>query len=80
MATTTIKVSDEIAPKIEFIVNEFGFKNQEEFFQEAIRDKVIELNKKIFFRGSGVIANRLKKKGISEKDVLSDFEGKRQAF
>lgn len=77
MTTTTIKVSDEIAPKIEFIIHEFGFKNQEDFFQEAIRDKVIELNKKIFFRGSGVVANRLKKKGLGEKEILSDFEGKR---
>lgn len=74
MTTTTIKVSDEIAPKIELIVNEFGFKNKEEFFQKAIRDKVIELNKKIFFRGSEVIANRLKKKRISEKNILSDFD------
>ncbi len=77
MATTTIKVSDEIAPKIDFIVTEFGFKNQEEFFQEAIRDKVIELNKKTFFRGSNMIANRLKKKGVTEKDILSDFEEKK---
>ncbi|HLD73138.1 MAG TPA: hypothetical protein VJA23_06165 [Candidatus Nanoarchaeia archaeon] len=77
MTTTTIKVSDEIAPKIRLIVNELDFKNQEEFFQEAIRDKVIELNKKIFFSGSEVIANRPQKKGISAKDILSDFGEKR---
>ncbi len=73
MKTTTLNISEEISPRVDVIVNEFGFKNKEEFFQEAIRDKILELQKKLFFKGSDEIAGRLRKKGIGEKEILDEF-------
>ena len=73
METTTLNISEEISPRIEVIINEFGFKDKEEFFQEAIRDKVLELQKKLFFKGSDEIAGRLRKRKISEREILDEF-------
>lgn len=73
MKTTTLNISEELSPRVEVIITEFGFKDREEFFQEAIRDKVLELQKKLFFKGSDEIAGRLRKKRISEKEVLNEF-------
>ena len=74
MATATIEISEDIAPAIEQIVPEFGFTGKEEFFEEAIRDKVLEIQKKAFIMGSNKIADRLRKKSITEKSILNDFE------
>ena len=73
MESTTVHISESILPHVETIVNKFGFKNKEEFFQEAIRDKVLELQKELFLKGSDTISERLKKKRITEKEILSDF-------
>ena len=47
MATTTFNISDELLPSVNSIVKEFNFESKEEFFQEAVRDKVLELTKKL---------------------------------
>ncbi|MBS3120527.1 hypothetical protein J4420_02335 [Candidatus Woesearchaeota archaeon] len=77
MTITTIEVSEDIAPAIEQIVHDFGFSGREEFFEEAIRDKVLELQKKSFITGSNKIADKLRKKSITEENILKDF-GKRK--
>lgn len=76
MTTATLEVSEELLPKIQFIVEEFDFKSKEEFFLEAIRDKVLELQKKLFFKGSDKIAERLRERGRTEKDILGEFDKK----
>lgn len=74
METATVKISEEISPQVDDIVKEFGFETKEEFIQEAIRDKVLELRKKLFFGGTDKIAESLRKQGVSEKDILEDFD------
>lgn len=73
MTTTTVKIPDDLAPKIQTIEEIFGF-TKEEFVQEAIRDKVLELQKKIFFEGTTKIAESLRKKKITEGSILQNFE------
>jgi len=69
----TTSIPSDVASQVEEIIDTFGFKNQEEFVQEAIRDKVLELKKKLFIMGSDKIAAGLQQKGITEKDLFSDF-------
>lgn len=69
-------MSKELVPKVDAIVREFGFESKEEFFQEAVKDKVLELQKKLFFRGSDKISEELKKKKISETEILTEFNRK----
>lgn len=73
MATTTVKISDELTPKVDNIIKEFGFKSKEEFFQEAIRDKILELHKRQFFKGSNKVAEQLRKKDITEEEIINEF-------
>lgn len=59
---TTIKITDDLLPKINQIKEEFGFQTTEEFVHEAVRDKLLELEKRVFFAGSNKIAANLQKK------------------
>ncbi len=77
MATTTVTIPEEISPAIDQVISEFGFNTKEEFVQEAIRDKVIMLKKKLFFSGSDKVAEQLHQEGIAEKDILDDFHKKK---
>jgi len=54
-------------------IESFGYKNEKEFIEEAVRDKILELKKKSFFEISDKVKEALIKKGISEKDILEAF-------
>ncbi len=73
MAVTSIRIPDEQLPQVDEVVEKFGFKTKEEFVQEAIRDKILELQKKHFVVGTDRIAKRLKEKGIQEKEIVEGF-------
>lgn len=74
METASIELSEEQMPKVDEIVERFGFETKEEFFQEAIRDKILELQKKLFFEGTNKIAGKLQEQGITEKEIVKDFD------
>lgn len=73
MPTSTVSLPTEVLPQVEAIVNTFGFKNKEEFVQEAVRDKILDLQKRLFFSGSDRISMKLRQKGITEKEVIDHF-------
>ena len=52
---------------------EFGFASDSEFIREAIRDKILELKKLLFFQISAKVSKGLKKHKVSEKDILREF-------
>ncbi len=79
MTTTTIKISSDILPQVKSIVEEFGFSSEEEFFQEAIRDKILELQKQIFLKGSNQVAEKMKKKGVTETEILHEFNKRKHS-
>jgi len=64
----------EDATLIKEIAPEFGFESEDEFIKAAIKEKVLELKKMLFFSISNEIRKRLKKRGILPKSVLDDFE------
>lgn len=77
MTEAIVHLAEEILPQVEGIVKEFGFQSREEFVQEAIRDKVLELQKERFFTGTDEIRKQLQKKGITEKEIIQEFERRR---
>lgn len=77
MTEAIVHLAEEILPQVESIVKEFGFQSREEFVQEAIRDKVLELQKERFFTGTDEIRKQLQKKGIAEKEMIQEFERRR---
>ncbi len=74
MTQATAQIPSDLTSEVNFIVQEFGFQNKEEFVQEAIRDKVLELRKLRFFSVTDTLAANLKKKNISEQEILKHFE------
>jgi len=76
MTSTSIKLPVDLQFQVDSLVREFDFETQEDFFKEAIRDKVLELQKILFFQGTDMVAKGLKGKKVSSKDILTAFESK----
>lgn len=69
-----IKFSEKTEKDIKMIVNEFGFDSEEEFVEEAVTEKILELKKQIFFNITDQIGAALRSKGITVKQMLKEFE------
>jgi len=67
----------DIQKAAEKIANEWGFSSVDDFINEAVEERIIELKKHKFVERSDKIKEELKKKGLSEKDILNDFEERR---
>ncbi len=73
-----ITFSDETEKDIKMVVDEFGFNSEEEFVEEAVAEKILQLKKQIFFNITGQIGATLKSKGITVKQMLEEFEEARE--
>ena len=69
-----ITFSEKTEKDIKMIVDEFGFDSEEEFVEEAVAEKILELKKQIFFNISDQIGAALRSKGITAKQILKEFE------
>ncbi len=69
-----LSIPETMEQDITLLSKEFGFSNDTEFIRSALRDKIIELKKLLFIQISTRFGKALKSKGISEADLLSDFE------
>ena len=73
-----IHIDKKLAPELQHIVTTLKFKNVEEFINKAIRDKILEIKRKRFLEISDQIADALEEQGITEQEILNDFEKKRE--
>ena len=73
MSTATIHLPEDIAGDINNISKNLGFSSAGEFIEEAIRDKILEVRRQLFSMGTDHIAQGLKKKKITEQEVITDF-------
>lgn len=70
-------LKEDLQVEVDKLVEELGFSGREEFINEAVESRVLELKKKKFIERSDWIGEKLKSKGLSKKDILEDFEEKR---
>lgn len=56
----------------------FGFRNEREFIARAVDEKVKRLKAVLFSRTAQKVQKGLQRAGLSEKDVLADFERSRR--
>ncbi len=63
----------------EEVAKEWGFSSLDEFINQAVEERIIELKKHEFKKRSDKIKEGLEKEGISEQDILDDFEKKRSS-
>ncbi len=68
---------EDIKKTAEKVAREWGFSSVDEFINEAVEERILELQKHKFFERSDKIREGLERGNISEKDILNDFERKR---
>jgi len=78
MMEKKIKFSEKIEKDIKMVMDEFGFDSENEFVEEAVSEKILELKKQIFFNITDQIATGLRSKGVSAKQILDEFERVRE--
>ena len=73
-----ITFSEKTEKDIKMIVDEFGFNSEEEFVEEAVAEKILELKKQIFFNITDQVGAALKSKRITVNQMLEEFEEARE--
>lgn len=73
-----IHIDKKLTPEIQNIVATLKFKSIEEFINKAIRDKILEIKRKRFFELSDKISESLKEQGLTEQEIINNFEKKRE--
>jgi len=70
---------EDLRKTAEEVAKEWGFSSLEESINQAVEERIIELKKHEFIQRSEKIKEGLDKEGISEKDILDDFERQRSS-
>ena len=69
-----LKLSPKIKKEIFPTLKDYGYKNEREFIEDALRRRILELKKAEFLIKSKKIREEMKKRGLTEKEILKDFE------
>jgi Arc/MetJ family transcription regulator len=74
-----ITIADELLTQVRRALPEFA--STDEFVEEAVREKLAVQQRRVeFFRLSEETRRRMEEKGISESEILNDFELFRQGL
>jgi ribosomal protein S8 len=69
-----VKISSKMKKEILDFLKDFGYKSEKEFIEDAILHRILELKKLDFLMRTEKIKKAMRKKGITEKEILRDFE------
>lgn len=69
-----VKLLEKIKKDLPFVIEEYGYKSKKDFFEDAILRRLLELKRDKFSSAIKDIKTAMKKKGLTEKDILKDFE------
>jgi|FaiFalDrversion2_1042247.scaffolds.fasta_scaffold07118_3 ribosomal protein S8 len=69
-----VKVSSKIKKEIAEILEGYGYKNEKEFIEDALWRRILELKKIDFLVKTEKIRKAMRKKGVTEEEILRDFE------
>lgn len=69
-----VKLSPKIKREIPPAIKDYGYDDEEEFFRDALRHRILELEKIEFLLKTEEIRKRMKERGLIEEDILADFE------
>ncbi|MFQ6041595.1 MAG: hypothetical protein ACE5PV_12120 [Candidatus Poribacteria bacterium] len=76
----TIVISDELLHQAEEIAANVGYPTLNSLIEEAIRQKLFQLQAEKSQRFTQRIRDKMQRKGISEEAILADFERFRQSI
>lgn len=70
----TVKLSKELEKEVSSAAKEHGYNSEKSFIEDTLKHRILLLKKDKFLAGAKRVRDALKKKGLSEKDILKDFE------
>lgn len=76
----TIAISDELVHQAKLVATRAGYSTPELLIEEAIRQKLVQLQTEESRRLTQRIRDKMQEKGISEEAILADFERFRQSL
>lgn len=69
-----VKLSPKIKREIPSTIKDYGYDDEEEFIKDALRHRILELKKIDFLLKTEEIRKKMKERGLTEEDILVDFE------
>tara|TARA_Y100000310_G_C20669737_1_gene809593 strand:+ start:2279 stop:2512 length:234 start_codon:yes stop_codon:yes gene_type:complete len=69
-----IKLSPKVKREVSATVEDYGYDSEIEFIEDALRHRILELKKSDFLSKIKRIKKRMKEKGLTEKEIIKDFD------
>lgn len=69
-----IKLSPKIEKEVSITIKDYGYRDEREFIEDALRHRILELKKDDFLKKVRKIKAKMKERGISEEEILEDFD------
>ncbi len=70
----SIILSDSLEKEIHKIAEGLGYKEEKQFIEDMLKEKVLEYKRHLFMKGVADIQNKLAVKGATENEIIADFE------
>jgi len=70
----SIILSDSLAKEIHKVAEELGYKEEKQFIEDMLKEKVLEYKRQLFIKGVADIQRKLAVKGATEDEIIADFE------
>lgn len=75
-----ITLSEKLKKEVLGVVRELGYKSEKHFVENALLRRFSELKKAGFLSKATKIKKALQKKGLTEDDILKDFDRFRRSY
>ena len=70
----TILLSDSLSKEIDKVAQEFGYTEEKQFIEDMLKEKILEYKRQMFMKGVADIQRKLAAKGVTEDEIIADFE------
>jgi len=70
----TITLSDSLAKEIHRVARKCGYAEEKQFIEDILKEKVLEYKRDMFMKGVADIQPKLAAKGVTEDEIIADFE------
>ena len=70
----TILLSDSLSKEINKVAREFGYTEEKQFIEDMLKEKILEYKRQLFIKGVANIRRKLATKGLTEDEIIADFE------
>jgi len=69
-----LKLSPKIKGEILDILRKYGYESERDFIEDALKRRILELRRADFLLKVKEIRERMRKKKITEEEILRDFD------